>query len=355
MIQFHCGCGKLLQAREEHAGLEIACPGCGTRLAVPGQAYAIQEVPTLPTAPGPTAAPAPRREGGRRPRARETGPELSGKALASLICGGLTFLLPVLLAIPAVLLGILALVSIKRNPGRVSGMGFALAGLITGVLGNVTLLPYVWLYQGVSDRGAKRDSIHNLKVLGLAMHNYHSAYQHFPTPAIYSKQDGRPLLSWRVAILPFIEQQALYQQFKLDEPWDSPHNVRLLQIMPQYYAPVKGRGAGPSTTHYQLFTGPNTPFVEQDRVGPRLPMFADGTSNTILIAEADEAVPWTKPADMDVTPTRLPPLGGLWGNGFCCVMADGSVRFVDTRRVSPQTHRNAIDPQDGNPLGADWE
>src|SRR5207244_11694577 len=81
-------------------------------------------------------------------------------------------------------------------------------------------------------------SANNLKQIALAFHNYHDTFGTFPPAAIYSK-DGKPLLSWRVAILPYLDQDALYQQFKLDEPCDSAHNKLLLDRMqPIYLTPV---------------------------------------------------------------------------------------------------------------------
>jgi hypothetical protein len=191
-----------------------------------------------------------------------------------------------------------------------------------------------------------------LKQLVFAMRAYHDVHKHLPTQAIYSK-DGKPLLSWRVAILPHINQDALYQQFKLDEPWDSPHNIRLLERMPLIYVPVRG-DASPGHTHYQVFTGPNTAFN-----GPlplRIPEdIPDGTSNTIFIVEADEPVPWTKPADLRLEPGGpLPPLGGLWGGEFYVGMGAGSVRQVNRETVSDRTLRLAIDPRDGQPLPDDF-
>src|SRR5262249_34008276 len=72
----------------------------------------------------------------------------------------------------------------------------------------------------------RKQSQNNLKLIGLAFHNYLSTYGVFPASASF-KKGKKPLLSWRVAILPFIEQEALYKKFKLDEPWDSPHNKKL--------------------------------------------------------------------------------------------------------------------------------
>src|SRR5437773_109335 len=96
----------------------------------------------------------------------------------------------------------------------------------------------------------------NLKQIGVAFHNYLSAHGTFPASAIYGK-DGKPLLSWRVALLPYLEKGNLYREFKLDEPWDSPHNLKLLDKMPKVYAPVAG-DAKEYWTFYRVFTGPGT-------------------------------------------------------------------------------------------------
>src|SRR5579884_2292255 len=81
---------------------------------------------------------------------------------------------------------------------------------------------------------ARTRSSNRLRQIGIAMHNYNDTYGHLPTQAIYGK-DGKPLLSWRVLILPFMEQGALYKQFHLDEPWDSAHNKELRGQMPKTY------------------------------------------------------------------------------------------------------------------------
>jgi hypothetical protein len=187
---------------------------------------------------------------------------------------------------------------------------------------------------------ARAQSQNNLKQLALAFLNYNDTYKRFPTAAIYSK-DGKPLLSWRVAVLPYVEQQILYQQFKLDEPWDSEHNKKLLEMMPPIYAPVRGTTKEPRSTFYQVFTGPDAPFPgATPRKYPE--GFGDGPAQTILIVEAGEAVPWTKPADLPYDPRQpLPKLGGLFEDGFNIVMADGMTRWVN-RTFDESIFRAAI-------------
>ncbi len=202
----------------------------------------------------------------------------------------------------------------------------------------------------VRTAAARTQSQNNLHQIGIAMHNYLSAYRTFPAHAIYS-QDGKPLLSWRVAILPFIEQQALYQQFKLDEPWDSEHNKKLLDKMPQLYAPVSEVAAEPNTTFYQVFTGSGAIF--EGTKGIRITDIRDGTSNTILAVEAGKAVPWTKPDDVPFDAQKdLPMLGGLFTEGFNVLMADGSARFV-RRGFDGATLRAAITHSGGEVFDPD--
>jgi prepilin-type processing-associated H-X9-DG protein len=304
-----------------------------------------------------------------RPAATQT----SGKAIASLVLGLGSFCLPVLAAIPAIILALLGLRDIGRSHGRITGQGLAIAGIVVSLLGSVVGL-VLWvivavpalLVFGLSPVGkvqaaAERvKSQNNLRQIGLAMEQYHDKYNKLPMPAIYSPQ-GKPLLSWRVALLPYLEEEQLYRQFKLDEPWDSPHNKALLSQIPKVYASPKRDATGdPSRTYYQVFVGkreavpgPRPIFTEG---GPPLTLAAitnaDGRSNTLLVVEAGDAVPWTKPDDLPYSPNEpLPKLGGLSKDGFNVVFADGSVRFLRTN-IDEKTLRNLITYNDGEVLPA---
>ncbi len=160
-------------------------------------------------------------------------------------------------------------------------------------------------------------------------------------------------MSWRVAILPYLLENDLYQSFKLDEPWDSPHNKPLLERMPYLYAsaPQRPGQAQGNLTHFRVFVGEGTPF-EGGR-GPRWEDFPDGLDRTILIVEADEAVPWTKPDDLPYAPDKpLPSLGkGPRGN-FLAQMADGSVLFIPAK-FDEVLLRRAITRNDKQPLDLD--
>jgi uncharacterized protein (TIGR03067 family) len=196
----------------------------------------------------------------------------------------------------------------------------------------------------VASAVARVRSQNNLKQLALALHNYHDSFGSLPTAAIYSK-DGKPLLSWRVAILPFIEQDNLYKQFKLDEPWDSEHNKKLLAQMPKLYAPVGGAVKDKHSTFYQVFVGKGTMF--EGKKGVKFQDVPNGVSNTIMVVEAGEAVPWTKPADLPYDAEKpLPKLGGMLKNIINVAMGDGSVRALP-ENFDEKTIRSSITRKNG--------
>jgi hypothetical protein len=156
----------------------------------------------------------------------------------------------------------------------------------------------------------RMSAVNDMKLLTIALHNYASDNKEtLPPHALYNR-DGQALLSWRVLILPYVEEEPLFKEFRLDEPWDSPHNLRLLPRMPKVYAPAwKTENPKGHSTYYQVFVGKGAAF--EGREGLRIPGdFPDGISQTILIVEAANAVPWTKPADLRYSPEApLPPRG----------------------------------------------
>src|SRR5262249_21784915 len=204
--------------------------------------------------------------------------------------------------------------------------------------------------QPAQDKGGKEteaalrlQSQNNLKTIAIAMHDYHTVLGTFPPAAILDKNQ-KPLLSWRGPLLQVPGGQDLFKQFKLDEPWDSAHNKRLLAKMPKVFA-VGGRAKAPDTTYYQVFTGTGTAF-EGGR-GLRITDFTDGTSNTVLIIEAGEPVPWTKPADLAYDAKQpLPKLGGLFKDRIHAALANGSVLAIK-KDFGEQAMRTLIVRNDG--------
>ena len=166
----------------------------------------------------------------------------------------------------------------------------------------------------------------NLKQIALAMHNHHDTYKGFPAAATVDKA-GKPLLSWRVHVLPFLGAASLYDQFKLDEPWDSTHNKKLIAQMPAVFACPSG-SLKPGMTTYLGVSGEKSIFNGSQKLGFR--DVRDGTANTLMVVDADDslAITWTKPGDL--TWSADSPLKGLvghHGDGFQAVFCDGHTRY----------------------------
>jgi prepilin-type processing-associated H-X9-DG protein len=204
-------------------------------------------------------------------------------------------------------------------------------------------------------------SINNLKQMGLAMHNFHSAYGAFPPAVIYGP-DGKPWHSWRVLILPFVEAADVYKAYDFSQPWDSPKNKALIDRMPAVYRdPIHGDTKEPYT-HYAALVGPRAVFRPEGskQTDPKKPLggkggvgiqnITDGTSNTMMISsvEPGRKIPWTKPEDIDVGPAfkgfgqpggiATPYTSRRRGGGKAApfLFADGSVRIIG-RPFNPHT------------------
>ena len=173
---------------------------------------------------------------------------------------------------------------------------------------------------------ARAMTIHNLKFIGWAMHKFtHRNGGRLPPSA--TRKDGKALLSWRVAILPWLEEFALYERFHLDEPWDSPHNASLLREMPRVYAPVTGKETTPYATYYQGLVGPGALFDGAE--GTKIVEVIDAENPTLMVVEAAHPVAWTKPEDVPYSDAGPPPeLGGQFEDGCYVGFADGSVQFL---------------------------
>lgn len=193
-----------------------------------------------------------------------------------------------------------------------------------------------------------------LKQIGLALHNYHETYGSFP-PAFVLGPDGRPWHSWRVLILPFLECQPLYEEYRFDEPWDGPNNIKLLSKMPEVFAcpsrprhveanwfaslsfgllacdahPVSVRDGN---TSYAAVLGKDCAFRGVEPLTKK--EITDGLSNTLFIGESCRtSIPWTKPEDVDIAfHSKLDDPKGFSSyhdHGCHFLLGDGTVRFVN--------------------------
>lgn len=182
----------------------------------------------------------------------------------------------------------------------------------------------------------------DLKYIAYAMEQYRQKHGHLLAHAVYGP-DGKALYSWRVELLPFLEQESLYKEFRLDEPWDSPENLKLLPRMPSIYrSRCHEVREGNSETHIQVFVGPGAAF--EGTRGLSLERDLPDSDGTILVVETFEPVPWTKPVDIPFGPDQAFPTLGDYGpwrrlhwwyldsrakppSSFCAGLTNGSTRL----------------------------
>ncbi len=168
--------------------------------------------------------------------------------------------------------------------------------------------------------------------LALAWHNYHDVYKHFPTAVSFDAEGKKTRLSWRVHVLPFLEQRQLYDEFRLNEPWDSEHNRKLISRLPAIFRPANEKLAAEGKTKFVMPLGEKT-IAPNESKPLSFRDITDGTSNTIMLVEADDehAVVWTKPDDLEIDLAK--PLSGLAvrpAGGFLAARCDGSIDFLRT-------------------------
>ena len=256
-------------------------------------------------------------------------PRTSGMATASLVLGICSIIFSILTALPALILGTVALVKINNSAGRLKGSGLAIGGIVTGAV--LTLISVPLLLPAISaarEAAFRNVSLNNMKLIGLALQQHVDMQRSFPAAG---GGEGRGAqLSWRVHILPYMEQASLYEQFHLDEPWDSEHNRKLIPQMPNEFKDPAGK-LPEGKTAYLAVTGPGTAFGDgRDR--PTISDFKNGITKTVLIveADADEAVTWTKPEDWQFDPVN--PKRGLGKHrpgGFVVGFADSHTDFIN--------------------------
>jgi Protein of unknown function (DUF1559) len=368
MIHIACACGRQLQAPDELVGREARCAACGMEQIIPDGRATVDEPVSFLRREAPSFQPNVAAEVDEPQRSEPY--TTNSKAILSLALGigalALTSLailgsavsrnFPVIKAVAAlcfitcglaVIFGSVAFGEIDRSRVRLRGRGLAAWGLVAGML-SLTLLAasgISGMFDGPCCRAPRTQLWNNLRQISLAMNTYCQHVGNGLPPAAGGK-NLHPNLSWRVAILPYMEEEDLYGQFHLDEPWDSPHNKELLTRMPNVYQ-IPEAWDSPGMTHYRVFVGNRAAFEMPD---PRKPVlvgrkpedFRKGTGKTILVATAAEAVPWTKPDELPYDPGQpLPQLGNYFG-GCQVAMGDASVRCLNAD-ISEAVLRAMID------------
>jgi type II secretory pathway pseudopilin PulG len=204
------------------------------------------------------------------------------------------------------------------------------------------LLPAV---QAAREAARRVSCTSNLKQIGLAIHNYGVEYRCLP-PAFIPDKNGRPMHSWRVLILPYLGEKALYDEYRFNEPWNSPHNRALAARMPLVFACPSGASPGGSTTSYAMIVGPHA--VSDGPTARSYRAIKDGLSNTLMVAEAAGAhINWMEPRDIKAEDARFQPgpqrngsvaWPGISSEHACgahMLLCDGSVQFL-SETVDPK-------------------
>ena len=281
-ISFSCAnCGKQFTVADQFAGQTGPCAGCSKPLTVPAS--------SMPSGPGYAANPKPS----------------SGGASVAVIVATVVVLLLLCTGIPIALL---------------------------------------WPAMTSAKQTAKRmQSSNNLKMIGLALHNYHDVHKALP-PAVVTDANGKPLYSGRVLLLPFLDQRPLFDAFDPKQAWDSPANIGVSQSMVQVFQDP-GRGANrPGETDYLFVTGAGTLFEQGATID--FSKVKDGLSNTIAVVEVKgSGIRWAEPRDIDLSQaTSLP--AGHYPQGNQVLFADGSVRTL-AKTITPEVLKAAASRSGG--------
>jgi prepilin-type processing-associated H-X9-DG protein len=222
----------------------------------------------------------------------------------------------------------------------------ALPAVIPLVLIGALLLPAI---RGARAAGARSQCKDNLSRITLALVQYHDTFQSYP-PRYIADANGRPMHSWRVLILPYLDQKSLYQQYRFDEPWDGPNNRKLHDIsLKIFQCPSHGKTQPATETNYVGVVGPGTVWTDKSGGFVRMADIIDGTSNTIVLVEVENSgIHWMEPRDLHVVqmPMAINPKSGqgISSNhpgGVNVGFADGSVRFL-TSGTPAETIRAAL-------------
>jgi hypothetical protein len=230
-------------------------------------------------------------------------------------------------------------------PAGRGGLGMGWIVVVIGGLGAMfvcggillaLLLPAV---QAAREAARRMQASNHMKQLSLALHNYHDVYSTFP-PAVVTDEQGNPLYSGRVLLLPFLEEeeQSLFEEFDKTKAWDSPENLMISETVLKVFSDPSGDQALNGKTDFLFVTGTGTIFA--GAASFRLADLTDGASNTLMLIEvADSGIKWAEPRDIDISQPMSFPKGNHPG-GNLAAFADGSVRFIP-KSISPTDVRGA--------------
>lgn len=293
-INFACPhCGKETNVGDQYAGQSGACSGCGESITIPSPSGPFRDAPDTPPA--------------------KSGP------------------------------------SVWLVLGIVGGVGCAVLLPIIGIL-VALLFPAI---NAAREAARRQVCMAQVRQIGMAMLNYEAEYGCYP-PAYVADDAGRPMHSWRVLLLPYLEQSHLYEQYDFDEPWDSPANLMVAEMMPPVYAcPSSDEGVG-NMTGYLVVNGPGCLF-DGDKA-TKMAEVLDGLSGTLMVVEStDSAVTWTEPTDLDASAMAYMvdggpgEIGSLHHGGAVVLCADGGSEVLPSD-TSPQDVKAMTTIDGGEPV-----
>ena len=242
----------------------------------------------------------------------------------------------------------------KSSSGTPVLLILAIVGGVFLLCGGILIALLLPAVQAAREAARRATCANNVKQISLALLNYESAYGCFP-PAYIADETGKPMHSWRVLILPFMEQEVLYDQYDFDEPWNSPNNRMVTEAMLSIYQCPSAAPDDPMETNYVMIVGPETIASENSAI--TMADVTDGVSNTIMVIEtAGSGIHWAEPRDLNFDELNLQINDGSDG-GMCsrhprgvnAAFCDGSVHFLD-ESVDRETLRRLINRKDGMPV-----
>lgn len=292
-IAFNCpSCGTFTEVADQYAGQSGPCKSCGNTITIPHQTAPIGAKPPTPAT--------------------------SSAAV------------PVIVILGVVLVGFV---------------------MVAGVLAAL-LLPAV---QSAREAARRMQCSNHLKQIAIAMHNYHDVNRTYP-PAYTVDEEGNKLHSWRTLLLPYMEQQGVYEQIDFSKPWDAPENRHLADVViPAYTCPSQPDELS-INTNYMVIVGKGTVFEGEQPI--KIAQVSDGTANTLLVVEVkDSGTPWMKPEDLSLDKMQMmlnsggsTDPGSHHPGGLNTAFADASVHFLGDE-LDKDTLRKLITRDDGEVVG----
>jgi prepilin-type processing-associated H-X9-DG protein len=245
-------------------------------------------------------------------------------------------------------------------PAPSSGVGTRVIFVVTAALviaAAVVVMRGCWGFpRGANARDAECVALctSNLQRIALAMREYEAAQGSFPPAYVVDKQ-GKPLYSWRVLLLPYLDQQDLYDQFRLDEPWNSENNHHVSDLaVDLFQCPGQPETKLP-TTNYMMVVGGHT--ISAGREPRKITEIIDGLTDTIMLVEvADSLVYWAQPEDLHfdklrftVNGSKRREISSYHRSGANVAFCDGSVRLLK-KSINPQLVKAMLTIDGGEPI-----